>query len=281
MVGNSRLSFAVRESLLSECLSKQLGRKINAVNMSLLQEGEDAHYIVARQLLHDHPEVKLIVLTAIDQMPRISHPAFRHIADAVDIASAPLVLNRDYFTNLSYLPFRQMSLFVQTLFPEAFGLHRELDPANYLGTNDDTTAKHVTPDAESIAPGPTPSMEELREQSREWISYMTPPFLKGMPDIEFVMTRKYIRKTEALARANGTSLAFLYLPMFDTERPIDAAEFYKARGPLLEARFVASRADWYRDYGHLNATGSANLTRWLADQIVEQERMGTITITRD
>ena len=145
IIGNSRLQSSVSGPLLQEQLSQRTGRPVHVANLSMSQEGRNAHYVTAKRLLADHPEVKLLILSVIEQMPRESHPAFRNLADTGDIIKAPVLVNRAYFTDLAFLPFRQMSLFVQTLFPKAFGLHRHFDPANYARAAVDSTHSFELP----------------------------------------------------------------------------------------------------------------------------------------
>ena len=109
IIGNSRLQSAVSAPVLSERLSEQLGRPVRAVNLSLPQEGRNAHYSVARLLFEHHPDVELVVLSAIEAMPREGHPAFRNIADAGDVLAAPVLINRSFGDDLAFIPFRQMS----------------------------------------------------------------------------------------------------------------------------------------------------------------------------
>ncbi|WP_150124990.1 hypothetical protein [Tsuneonella mangrovi] len=271
IVGNSRLQAGVRAPLLQAKLGKALGRPVHVANLSLPQEGDDAHYVIVKQLLRDHPEVKLIVLSAIGQMPREAHPAFRDMADARDIAAAPVLINSAYFTNLAAVPYRQMALFVQTLFPHAFGDRVRFDRAHYAGTDFDTTRSFASPTGRYVDRDAVHTAAELRPGADARMNSIAPPLLPpSLADYEFAIERTYTPRIARLAKANGTKVVFLYTPVFAHAVPVKGANFYRRFGPLLQADFLAQDPRNYSDYAHSNRIGSARLTGWLAGQIVDR-----------
>jgi len=208
-------------------------------------------------------------------MPREGHPAFRNMADAMDLVRAPILLNSEYFSDLAYVPYRQMSLFVQSIFPEPFGNHREFDRAGYVGNRLDTTLSFETPTGGRVDRDTIHSAEELMPGARTRARSITPPLLPAWAkDQEFAKERAYTRAIAALAKANGTRLAFLYSPIFHFEMPVQDSDFYTDRGTLLEARFIAADPRNFSDYGHVNRHGSAQVTDWLAERIVEKNWLG-------
>lgn len=275
IIGNSRLQAAISSPALEDRLTRELGRPIHVANLSMPQEGQNVHYVIARQLMRTHPEVKLIIFSAIEQMPREGHPAFRNIAEASDLVSAPVLLNTEYFSDLSYVPYRQMSLFVQTLFPEAFGNHVAFDAANYIGPRFDSTRSFDTPTGGHVDRDGIHTAEELMPDARVRATSITPPLLPAWAkDQEFAKERFYTREIADLANANGTRLVFLYTPIFHFEMPVQDADFYTARGSLLEARFLAADPRNFSDYGHVNRIGAAKVTQWLGDRMVEAGWLG-------
>lgn len=267
-IGNSRVQAAVRAPLLADELSRRLGRPVHVENLALPQEGRNAQSVIAGLLLAHHPEVKLIVLSAIEQMPRDSHPAFRNIATVGEVFAAPPLVNRDYVTDIAYLPYRQLSLFAQTLAPSWFGTKPGFNPKDYAGTSFDTTASFRNPTGSWIDREATHGAGELRAAARARVEGIHPPVLPArFAGIEFAMERVYTRRIADRARANGTRIGFLYLPIFENHASVQAAGFYRHFGPILDARFLADDAVNYSDYGHLNRTGSLRLTEWLADRM--------------
>lgn len=270
VLGNSRLQAAVAAPLLTRTLSQQLGRPVRVANLAMPQEGRNAQYVIAKHLFASHPEVKLVILSAIEQMPREGHPAFRNIADSVDVVAAPLLINRGYVDDLAYIPFRQMSLFVQTLFPGAFGVHRDFDKPSYRGSEYDTTQSFDTPTGNHVDRDSVIQAETLRPIAAKRIAEITPPILPPWAaDYEFAVERTYVRRIVELARANRSAVAFLYLPIYSNEGAVRDADFYRARGTLIEARMLAADHRNYSDYGHVNRIGSDRLTTSLATYIAD------------
>ena len=101
VIGNSRMEAGINAPALSAALSTRLGRRVNVVNLSTPQEGRNMHWVMARELIAAHPEVSLILLSVIEQEPRVSHPAFRFLGSRGDILAAPVLLNRDWPTDLA------------------------------------------------------------------------------------------------------------------------------------------------------------------------------------
>jgi len=277
VIGNSRLQAGVSGPLLQDELSRRLGRPIHVANLSLPQEGRNAHFVVAKRLFLTHPEVKLVILSAIEQMPREGHPAFRNTADTADVVAAPLLGNTQYFSDLAYLPYRQMALFVQTLFPQAFGETRRFDRSRYLGGRYDTTLSFTSPTGNHVDRDAVHSAAELLPPARERVEGITPPLLPAHPDIEFAVERAYTGQVARLASANGTRVAFLYLPIYHYPLPLQDKDFYEGKGAVIEAPFLAADHRNYSDYGHLNRIGSTRLTQWLAGLLAED---GAIAIPR-
>ena len=261
VIGNSRLQAAISAPQLSRELTAQTGQSVTVANLSMPQEGRNAHYAIVRNLLEHRPEVKLIVLSAIEQMPREGHPAFRSIAEADDLLTAPVLVNRDFLGDAAQLPFRQMSLFVQTQWPEAFGVSRRFRPEAYRGTAYDSTFSFRSPtgnyvDRDSLVPA-----SELLPPARARAETITPPLLPASAaDIEFSVERIYTRKIADLARAKGVRVVFLYAPIYHYPLPLKDLSFYEAIGPVLQEKFLSARPDFYSDYGHLNRRGAVQAT---------------------
>lgn len=264
IIGNSRLGAGISGPQLQARLRERLGRPIHVANLSMPQEGRNIHYVIAKRLLARRPEVKLIILSAIEQMPRDGHPAFRDLADAGDVLAAPPIVNRDYLTAVAALPYRQLALFVQSRAPAAFGDATRLDPRRYPGTDFDSTKSFRLPDGRIVDREKTHGAEELAAQ-RAAKGEGTPRLLPaGAADLEFAVERHYTRRIAALARARGCALIFLRLPSFGDHRAVSDAGFYRRFGTLLDLGALADATDYYADYGHFNRFGTRRATEWLA-----------------
>ena len=267
IIGNSRLQSAIAAPVLQARLSERLGRPVRVANLSLPQEGRNAHYAMAKQLFAHHPEVKLVLLSAIEDMPREGHPAFRNIADAGDVVAAPVLINRTYLDDLAFIPFRQMSLFVQSLMPETFGVG-EHDGADYIGPDYDTTLSYVSPTRGFIDKDVVIPAEVLRPPAQERARSITPAVLPAaLAAQEYPIEYHYTRAIADMARANGSAVGFIYLPIFEFPEPLRQGEFYRAIGPVITADCIAPRSELYSDYGHLTRAGAHRVSRMLGDTL--------------
>jgi hypothetical protein len=270
IIGNSRLQSAISAPVLQARLSERLGRPVRAANLSLPQEGRNAHYAMAKQLFAYHPEVKLVLLSAIEDMPREGHPAFRNIAEADDVVAAPVLINRSYLEDLAFIPYRQMSLFVQSQWPQAFGVGAS-DGADYIGPDYDTTLSYVSPTRGFIDKDVVIPAEALRPPAKARARSITPAVLpKSLAAQEYAIEYHYTRAIADLAKANGSAVGFIYLPIFEFPERLRQSDFYGDIGPVLSADCVADRSEMYSDYGHLNRAGAHEVSRMLGDTLARE-----------
>lgn len=179
------------------------------------------HWVMARDLIAAHPEVSLILLSVIEQEPRVSHPAFRFLGSRGDILAAPVLLNRDWLTDLAALPYRQLSLFVQGAAPGLFELSPSFDSARYSGPEDDTTLTFTLPDGRVIDHDSIPPEPALRRVAADRIRNIPPPLLpEALADYEFAVERTYSRRIAALAAATDVDIGFIYLPIYTNDGAI-------------------------------------------------------------
>jgi hypothetical protein len=270
VVGNSRLGAGVSAPLVQAQLRRLTRSDLHVANLTMPQEGRNVHYAIVKRLIAERPELKLIVLSVIEQMPREGHPAFRDLADAEDVLGAPLLLNRDYANDVGVLPFRQISLFAQSLFPRAFGDATALDPSRYPGTEYDSTQTFRLPDGKIVDRDGIQLEGTLAATAAARVRQITRPLLGARgADYEFAVERDYTRRIAALAKAHGVSVMFLYLPIYKDHEPVTDQGFYDAIGPTVSPQFIADDYRLYSDYGHLNVYGSRLVAPWLADRIAD------------
>lgn len=282
LVGVSRTQAGVSAPVMTEKLSERLGRPVHFVNLSIPQQGRNAHYVIARELLEKRPEVKVLVLSMIEQMPRTPHPVFRNIAETEDVLRAPILINYNYFSDLAFLPWRQLALFVQTAFPRAFGDRMEFDPDAYEGTDMDSTRSFMSPpdnwvDRDSVVP-----KAELDAQAEGYLRELAPPRLpEAYVDYEFAVERQYLREIGELAQANGTQIVFLFLPIYHGPTTIDDPAYIAPYGPMLTADFITEDPRLFSDYGHTNRNGSRLVTDWFADRLADMVEAGQLDLDTD
>ena len=167
IIGSSRVEAAIRAPLLEKELSEQLGRPIHVANLAVPEEGRNLHYIIARDLIDSHPETRIILVSVVEQAD-LSHPAFRYLADSSDLLHAPLMVNHFYFLDAAFLPYRQMSYFIQTQFPKWFGVSRSFRQ-DYFGTGFDTTHSFYLPSGKLVNRDAAMAQDRLAAGSRQII----------------------------------------------------------------------------------------------------------------
>lgn len=267
MMGSSRMEASIRVGELSELLSRRLGRPIHVVNFGLPQEGRDLHWTVAREVLENRPEVKLVVLTAGAEV-LLSHPGFRFIGEDAGIATAPLIYNPYFAENLLTIPYRHLAYFIQGLWPSAFQLSPEFDPAIHKARGFDPADSFISATGNLIDRNKVLDPAAAAEQSAmlEVTKGVSPSgFLP--PDQRYSIERSYTRRIGRLAEQKGVRVAFLRVPIYRSEERFEDPQFYRAIGPVLEATMLGNDAGDYMDPGHLNRSGTAKLTPWLADRL--------------
>ncbi len=281
LIGVSRTQAAVSGPRVSQILSERLGRETHFVNLSFPQQGRNAHYAIARELLETRPEVKVLVLAVVEQMPRTPHPAFRNIADTRDLVTAPRLINYNYVGDLAFLPWRQSSLFVQTLFPAAFGMKTRFDPADYEGTHMDSTASFLSPPDNWVERDKLVPQAELARQTAQYLQGLVPARLPArFAEYEYASERVYLRRIGDLARRNGTEVIFLFMPIYGGPVVLDDPDLIAPYGPLLTASFIVDDHRLFSDYGHVNRNGSRLVTRWFAEQLASLAQAGRIDLNR-
>jgi hypothetical protein len=265
-LGPSRMEAGVDAPRLAEAL-KARGLPANVVNFSLPEAGRNINFAVAKELFA-HKQPKLVILGVTEKPSRFGHPAFKYVADRASIADPGFIGDFDYFSDLVYLPFREMRLFAANLLPGGAGLAKEFDAANYRGPSVDTTGSVVLPDGK-IKEGELPaSAAELTRGVKKLEGGMHPPILPTkFADLEFGDERFYIRQIVDLAKEHGAQVAFLFLPFYTGPDDIQEIQFYRQFGPVINASFIATHADWFADYGHLTRGGAHILTDWLVDPV--------------
>lgn len=268
IIGNSRLQSGIAAPVVQARLSERLGLPVHVANLAMPQEGRNSHDVIADQLFKHHPEVKLVLISAIEAMPRESHPAFRNIAEAPAILGAPVLINRSYLDDLAFVPFRQMSLFVQTQFPDAFGIH-PFNRKDYFGADFDTTRSFVSPTAGFVDMERTNTAEQLRPSAQERVRSITPPlFPASLSWAEFSVELHYTAAIVTRARANRTAVGFLYLPIFENPAPLRQEAYYRGFGAVFTADCVAADAVNFSDYGHLNRPAAHKVSAMMADALL-------------
>jgi hypothetical protein len=273
IIGDSRLETSVSAPILEKELSEKLGRPIHVANLAIPAGGRNLHFLVARELVENHPETRIILVSVAERVD-VTHPAFRYLADPRDLLRAPLILNHYYFIDAAFLPYRQLSYFVQTCFPGWFGVSRTFRK-DYVGTGFDTTYSFYLPSGKLVDRYHVMPKDKLDAGGRRMIEGLV---TRGRPDIAWhqpsrwqalnnPLEREYTKRLVDVARKRGVEAIFVRLPFYNSPPHMYDEAFYRSLGPLLDAERLTSDPRDFADEGHFNRYGTDLVSEWLKSAV--------------
>lgn len=267
IIGSSRVEAAISAPLLEQELTKKMGRPIHVANLAIPQEGRNLHYLITRELIENHPETRIILVSVVEQAD-LSHPAFRYLADINDLQHAPVAINHYYFLDAAFLPYRQMSYFIQTHFPGWFGVSRSFRK-DYMGTGMDTTHSFYLPSGKLVDRDLVPSPDKLAAGSKQIIesnggTWRPPSHWEALNN---PLETEYTKRLADVAKEHCVQLVFVRLPFYGSPPNMYDEAFYRSLAPLLDAQQLSKDPRSFSDPGHFNRNGIDQVTRWLWSSI--------------
>ncbi|MFN3468822.1 MAG: hypothetical protein ACK4Z7_03905 [Novosphingobium sp.] len=268
VIGSSRAQVGVSPPLLETMLA-QRGRPLHVLNMSLPAAGMDIRLVEAREALRAHPEIRLLVIPVVEALPREGHQAFASLATVEDVVKSPVLVNRNLAKTWFALPMRQMMLFAKTAAPAAFGVNLRFDPARYPGSSIGYKAMPGwQPQVPAHPIGTVEHARDLDAESAFRARDATPPLLPpALADVEFGVSRQSVRDLDALARAHGARIAFLFQPYYKGKTAPAEEAWLSQYGPVWKYLAHMDDARFFRDAGHPSDRALPEFNAWLADRI--------------
>lgn len=263
ILGSSRLETSVSAPILEKELSEKLGRPIHVANLALPQEGRNLHYLVARELVENHPETRIILVSVVERAD-LSHPAFRYLADPGDLLRAPLFLNHYYFLDAAFLPYRQMSYWIQTQFPVWFGVSRTFRK-DYMGAGFDTTYSFHLPSGKLVDRYHVMPRDELEVAARQSIDNLGGPWTEPTRwhALNNPLENEYTKRLVAVAKEHCVETLFVHLPFYKSPPHMYDEDLYRGLGALLDPEQLNGNPSNYGDPGHFNRSGTDRVSAWL------------------
>ena len=264
-LGSSRTGAAASTTLIEKALLES-GSNLRVSNISLPAAGMDIRLNQLKLAIETHPEIKLIVFGVSEALPRDGHQAFSEIATVDESIHAPILVNRNFPSNLARLPYRQLELWLATQAPQVFGYSITFNPDTYKGidasTKEQEEGKKIIKDSQEHY---LLLLDESDRRKRE----ITPPILPpSLASIEFGVSRHYIEEAKMLTNERGIKLVFLFLPFFNGYKvPLDV-DWLLHRGDLWTPEDISMDATLYTDAAHLNWNGAIRLSPWFSQKII-------------
>jgi hypothetical protein len=267
VVGSSRLETSISAPILERELTEKFGRPIHVANLAIPEEGRNLFFLVVRELLENHPETRIILLS-VPENADLSHPAFRYLADPIDLLRAPLFVNHYYFLDAAFLPYRQMSYFVQSVFPEWFGLSRTFRK-DYAGTGFDTTYSFHLPSGKLVDRYQVIPPDKLDAGYRRMISALGTEWHRPSRwyALNNPLEEEYTKRIVDAARKHCTEAIFVRLPFYNSPPHMYDEAFYGGLGPILDAEALKGNPRNYQDEVHFNRSGTDLVSAWLKQAI--------------
>jgi hypothetical protein len=241
-------------------------KKLHAVNFAIPVYGRNLHWLIARELLENR-KVGMLILEIYENESRHAHPYFIYPAEVSDVLDAPLLINPNYFSDIAFLPFRQISLFVKTLWPGQFGLKGHFDPAHYDGSTVDNTrfiqvgGKRLTKLLDQKV-----DQDKLKVLGRERRQQKALHMLgQYFDNLEYRLPRYYLSLILELADRERVPVKFLYLPSYgEPDRPFDM-RLYQGKGEMITVNDILATPGNWANVDHLNMFGAAQVSTRLGE----------------
>jgi len=214
-------------------------------------------------LIQTHPETKIILVSVVEQAD-LSHPAFRYLGDVNEVLRARLLINHFYFLDAAFLPYRQMSYFVQTHVPKWFGVSRT-SRSDYKGTDMDTTHSFYLPsgalvDRDLIAPPEKLNAGSQKQIQSDGGPWHPPTYWHALNN---PLETEYTKRLVDVAKKHCVEVIFVRLPFYKSPRHMYDEAFYQSTAPVLDAQQLSQDPRSFSDSGHFNRHGIDQVGPWL------------------
>jgi hypothetical protein len=262
IVGPSRAQLGLSAAAIEQDLA-QRGKRVNVANFAMLGSGRDLQWAILDELFKAKSP-KVVVLEVDEEPYPFGHFLFKHVGPTEAIVFPPSPFLHNYLYNLAYLPIRKLKLFGANLFPGLFGLTKEFDPEHYAKNRTDYSKSFIG-DGKLVDMEHRVSRDTLLAEPREPVPRTR--IARLLTRINGGEDHLFIEKIAREAKAHGTQLVFVHLPMFEGPRTVSDEDFLKQFGPVLNYGDLAPRDELFENWSHLNHAGAMNASARLADAI--------------
>lgn len=269
IIGSSRMEAAISPHVLQQALSRRLGHPVSVANLSIVRPGRDLHAQIVAELLAQHPEVRLILLSD-DGFMVSSHPLFREIATPAALLHAPVLLNPAYVGNLLALPYRNIANLAGQWLPGWFGITAKFDSSRYVGAGLDRSEGYALPSGHRRNGNLAMPLIPLTRDAQAAVALQGVGMVGKLPlpdRYKYAVDQTYVTQISDLARQHGARIAFISLPVFGPHQLAGSTLFYQQFGPDFTFTTLASNPALFQDGLHMNHHGALMVTPQLADRI--------------
>jgi hypothetical protein len=256
ILGPSRAQLGLSAAAIEDELARR-GKHANVANFAVEGSGRNIQWAIVNELFKAKSP-KVLVLEVDDEPYPFGHFAFKSVAPADAIVFAPTRFMHNYLYDLAYLPIRKLRLFGANLFPSLFGLTKQFDPGLYARKRTDYSTSFPDDFGKVVDMEHPVSRATLLAEPREPVPRTA---------VARALTRINGGEIAQEAKAHGTQLIFVFLPMFNGPETISDLGFLQQYGPVLNYGDLAQQDQLYENWSHLNHAGAMTASARLAGAI--------------
>jgi hypothetical protein len=245
--GSSHTMTGVQDMTLETLLTARTGKTVRVANLGYCRIGEELPYVLLKDLLRTK-KPQLVVLEVRERISTSSQPVYPFLAERRDLLCPPSFAQQAYLPNVY----------------NGWLLRLAALRTDLVGPADTVTLPEYSRFGYRFS-GHTGDPSALAQVKANAKNERAPGFLHGA---ETHYPDRWIAQLEELAAENGITVCFLYLPSYGgfEKKP----EFLASRPGgifLLPPPGLLDDPSSWRDPDHLNNTGAAALTEWLAGEL--------------
>jgi hypothetical protein len=252
-IGSSHTWHAVNDYLIETRWNSTRDDSIHFLNLGYCRFGRNIHYLLLKDLL-EKKKLKAVVLEITPEEDHYSHIDFGYLADARDLFGAPLLVNKDYFSDL----FKGFISRFEQFRSQLFGNSKSLSPIDSrFGYGADSSV-----------------MDSLNANSKLAALQNQPVVLKtGFNEFFYLnYPRQYLRKIYKITSEHHVPLLFLYLPSFTTsaDKPFYKSDYTDHGEIIFPPDSVFRNRLFWIDNDHLNDRGARAVSEKIYEELSEK-----------
>lgn len=237
-LGSSHTINGINDTLINQILGNS-GSTQTACNLGYCRLGRDLTYVLMKHLI-DQKKTKTFIIEVQTDEASHSHPVFPFLAESKDVLNPKTIFNKDYPNNVYSNSVAQWIHLRQNWMMEPY-------PNKYaLSGNFGFTTNTFEADTNMLNQKKEKRFSD-KNKSHTWTRRINTPF-----------PRTWLKEVGELAKANGCTIYFLYLPPYGSPEPwpieVDTYKQYGITWGLPDS-LLSNKKNWY-DGDHMNLRGA-------------------------
>jgi hypothetical protein len=242
ILGSSHTMNGVNDEILTLESNNQ-----TITNFGYCRLGLNHRYVLLKEILKKK-KIKHLIIEVRERESKYSHPIFPFVASSKDVLTAPPILNKAYFSDISKHFTYKIEITQEKLYhvSERYGIK---DSDYGFHTTADTALSQVLEKAKQKKKIPNPSKLDRFFQS--WYYNI------------------YLKKINRICKKKDIKLSFLYMPSFGTPqtKPINFDELSTYGNVIIPPQHILDNKNYWYDPDHFNRAGADEFSKWLIKKL--------------